>query len=76
MMIFQDIHSLTDFKSQILECVSRLNETGNPTVLTFNASAKLVVQDAASYKRLLEIADRLETIPAVRQGVPSTRTPG
>jgi hypothetical protein len=37
-------------------------------VLTINGKADLVVQDAASYQRLLAIAERLETTQGVKEG--------
>jgi hypothetical protein len=48
-----------------------LKETGNPVVLTINGKAELVVQDAASYQRLFDLAERLETIQAVEDGLAS-----
>jgi hypothetical protein len=32
-----------------------------------NGKAELVVQDAKSYQRLLELAERIETIESIRQ---------
>ena len=40
-------------------------------MLTVNGKAEIVVQDAKSYQRLLELADRLETIEAVKEGLAS-----
>ncbi len=36
-----------------------------------NGKAELVVQDAASYQRLFDLAERLETIQAVKEGIAS-----
>ena len=44
--IANDIRSLSDFKRNTLELLSRLKETGNPLVLTINGKAEVVVQDA------------------------------
>jgi hypothetical protein len=38
-------------------------------ILTINGKAELVVQDAASYQRLLELAERIETVETIRQGM-------
>jgi hypothetical protein len=38
-------------------------------VLTINGKAELVVQDAKAYQRLLELAERIETIEAIRAGM-------
>ena len=40
-------------------------------MLTINGKAELVVQDAKSYQRLLDLAERLETIQAVKEGLAS-----
>ena len=65
----RDIQPLTDFKRNTVEFLRQLKETGKPVVLTINGKAELVVQDAGSYQKLLELADRLETIEAVREGM-------
>lgn len=69
----RDIHPLTDFKRKTSEFLSQLKATGQPLVLTVNGKAELVVQDARSYQRLLEVAERLETIEAVKEGLDSMR---
>src|SRR5271154_2998541 len=72
MDLSQDIHPLTDFKRNTPEFLRQLKESGNPVVLTVNGRAELVVQDAASYQRLFDLAERLETIQAVKEGLGST----
>lgn len=67
----RDIHPLTDFKRNTSEFLKLLRETGGPIVLTINGKAEIVVQDAKSYQRLLDLAERLETIEAVREGLQS-----
>jgi PHD/YefM family antitoxin component YafN of YafNO toxin-antitoxin module len=71
MNLTQDIHPLTDFKRNTPEFLRRLKESGNPVVLTINGKAELVVQDAPSYQRLFDLAERLETIQAVKEGLGS-----
>jgi PHD/YefM family antitoxin component YafN of YafNO toxin-antitoxin module len=46
-----------------------LRETGHPVVLTINGKAELVVQDAASFQKLLERAERAERMEALRASV-------
>jgi len=65
----RDIHPLTDFKRNTPEFLKQLRETGEPVVLTINGKAELVVQDARSYQRLREQAERLQTIEAVQQSL-------
>ena len=71
MNLSQDIQSLTDFKRNTSEFLRQLKETGHPLVLTINGKAEVVVQDAASYQRLFDLAERLETIRAVKEGLAS-----
>jgi prevent-host-death family protein len=71
MNLSQDIHPLTDFKRKTSDFLRQLKETGNPVVLTINGKAELVVQDAVSYQRLFDLAERLETIQAVKESIAS-----
>ena len=71
MNIERDIHSLTDFKRNTSDFLAQLKSTGRPVILTINGKAEIVVQDAKSYQRLLDLAERLETIEAVKEGIAS-----
>lgn len=71
MDIMRDIHSLTHFKRNTAEVIEQLKSTGKPMVLTVNGRAKVVVQDAGSYQRLLELIDRAEAILGIRKGLES-----
>lgn len=71
--IGRDIHSLSDFKRKTPEFIEQMEQTGAPVVLTINGRAKIVVQDAASYQRMLELLDRAETIEAIREGLESVK---
>jgi prevent-host-death family protein len=59
----QDIHSLSDFKRRTTQFVAQMKASGHPLVLTVNGKAELVVQDAASYQRLLQLAEHAEMLP-------------
>lgn len=61
------IHSLSEFKRNTSEFLSRMKETGNPLVLTINGKAELVVQDAAGYQRILALAERAEMMDFLRE---------
>lgn len=66
------IDSLTNFKRQTADYLRQLHETGAPVVLTVNGKAEVVVQDAAAYQRLVDLAakaDRQETVEAIREGL-------
>lgn len=69
MNLDRDIHSLTDFKKNTLEFLQQLKETGDPVVLTINGKAELVVQDAASYQKLLDLAEEARVVEGIRQGL-------
>jgi prevent-host-death family protein len=71
MDLHRDIHPLTDFKRNTTEFINQLQETGEPVILTINGKAEIVVQDAKSYQRLHDLAERLETLQAVREGLAS-----
>lgn len=73
MISLRDIESLTAFKRNTTEYVKKIKKSGNPLVLTVNGKAELIVQDAESYQRMLELLDRAETIEAVREGLESVR---
>lgn len=65
----EEIDSLSNFKRNTSEFVEQLKETGKPIILTINGKAELVVQDAGSYQKLLEIAEKLETIEALKPAI-------
>jgi prevent-host-death family protein len=65
----RDIHPLTEFKRETSKFIKQLKETGEPVVLTINGKAELVVQDAASYQKLLEAKERIEAIAGIRRGL-------
>jgi prevent-host-death family protein len=71
MNLDRDIHPLTDFKRNTPEFLRQLKRTGHPLVLTINGKAELVIQDARSYQKLLDLNERLETIAAVKEGLAS-----
>ena len=67
--LHQDIHSLTDFKRRTAVYMRQMKGRGHPIVLTVKGRAKLVVQDAESYQRLLEAADCFEAISSIQEGI-------
>src|SRR5271170_4835960 len=67
------INSLSNFKRNTPEFIKQLKETGHPVVLTINGKAELIVQDTASYQKLIEIADRAERMEALRASIEDMR---
>ncbi len=65
----EDIHSLTDFKRRTLEHLKQLKKSGRARVLTVNGRARLVVQDADAYQRLLDELEQARAIAGIRRGL-------
>ena len=66
--ISKDIHSLSEFKRNTSQFLEQMRGSGHPVVLTINGKAELVVQDAASYQKLLERVEALEAIEGIQRG--------
>ena len=66
--IATDIHSLTAFRRASSKMMKQLKKSKRPLVLTVNGKAAAVVQDAAAYQRLLDIAARADAREGIRQG--------
>ncbi|MCW5962205.1 MAG: type II toxin-antitoxin system Phd/YefM family antitoxin [Pyrinomonadaceae bacterium] len=64
-----EINSLSNFKRNTSEFLEQMRASGKPIVLTINGKAEIVVQDAGSYQKLLELAERIETIEAVKPAI-------
>ncbi len=53
-----DTQPLSTFQRDAERVAARLKRTGRPLVLTIDGKAEVVVQDAAAYRRLAELAAR------------------
>jgi len=73
MKLTRDIQSLSTFKRDTAKIVRQLKKTGEPVVLTVNGKAELVIQDAASYQKLLDSHERMEAIEGIRRGLESMK---
>jgi prevent-host-death family protein len=67
--ITKDIQSLTTFRRRSADFMRQLQKTKRPVVLTVKGKAAAIVQDAAAYQRLLDIAARADVYEAIRQGL-------
>jgi prevent-host-death family protein len=65
----RDIQSLSSFKRNTSEFIQQMKETGKPIVLTVNGKAEVVVQDAASYQKFLDMMEYLEAIAGIKEGL-------
>lgn len=68
MNIAEDIHPLTAFRNRSVEFMKQLKQSQRPIVLTVNGRPEVVVQDAAAYQRLLDLAARADAAEGIRQG--------
>ena len=68
-----DIDSLSNFKRNTPEFLRQLKQTGHPVVLTINGKAELVVQDTASYQKLVELAERARRMDALHESLAEMR---
>jgi prevent-host-death family protein len=64
----EDIQSLSTFKRDTARLAEQLRKTGRPVVLTVNGKAEMVVQDAAAYQRLVELAEQAEMLAFLQKG--------
>jgi PHD/YefM family antitoxin component YafN of YafNO toxin-antitoxin module len=69
MIDLNDIYSLSDFQRNARAHLERLKKTGKPEVLTVHGQAKVVIQDAESYQRLLDLAANAEAIIGIQRGL-------
>jgi prevent-host-death family protein len=69
----QDIQSLTTFRRRSGEFLKQLKKSKRPVVLTVKGKAAAVVQDAAAYQRLLDIAAAADPREGIRQGLEQAR---
>jgi prevent-host-death family protein len=67
--IGKDIHSLSEFERNTSEFLDQMRDSGHPLVLTINGKAEIVVQDAASYQKLIDRVDELEALEGVKRGL-------
>jgi prevent-host-death family protein len=71
--ITKDIQPLTTFRNNSVKMMQRLKKTKRPIILTVNGKPEAVVQDAAAYQRLLDLAAQASEEEAIRQGLEDLR---
>ncbi len=69
MQLRVETDSLTHFQDRTTEVLDRLRESGSPLVLTVDGKAEVVVQDAEAYQRLLDRAEHLESVAALKEAI-------
>jgi prevent-host-death family protein len=69
----RDIDSLSNFKRNTPEFIRQLKKRRQPIVLTVNGKSELVVQDAASYQELVELAEKAKEMEITRRAFAEAR---
>jgi prevent-host-death family protein len=67
--ITKDIQSLTTFRRRSSDFLKQIKKSKRPVVLTVNGKAAAVIQDAAAYQRLLDVAASAGATEGIRQGL-------
>src|ERR1022692_147601 len=67
--ITKDIQSLTNFRRRSGDFMKQLRKSKRPVVLTVKGKAAAIVQDAAAYQRLLDVAASADAEEGIRQGL-------
>ena len=71
--ITQDIQSLTTFRRRSGDFMKQLKSNKRPVVLTVKGKATAIVQDAAAYQKLLDIAAHTDSAEGTRQGLEDSK---
>jgi prevent-host-death family protein len=73
MIELTDIRSLSDFQRHTKQHLRHVKRTGSPLVLTINGKAEVVVQDARSYQKLLDLLEKGNAVATLRSRLESLR---
>ncbi len=65
----QEVHTLASFNEQPADMIRQLKATRRPITLTVDGHPEVVVQEAAAYQRLLDLAAFAEEEQAIQQGL-------
>jgi len=65
----QDTHPLASFRDNSAELIDQLKATHRPITLTVDGKPEIVIQEAAEYQRLLDLAAANDATEGIRQGL-------
>ncbi len=68
-VLLNETRPLADFQQNAKRHLRCLSKTGQPEVLTVNGKPAVVVQDARSYRRLLDAVEQAEAIAGIKLGL-------
>jgi PHD/YefM family antitoxin component YafN of YafNO toxin-antitoxin module len=69
----QDFQSLSFFRRRTATFAKLLKKSARPLILTHKGKPELVVQSAAAYQRLLDLAAKQDASEGIRQGLEDSR---
>jgi prevent-host-death family protein len=61
--------TLSHFQQNTAEWMDRLKATGEPVVLTSRGKEEIVIQDAAAYRRMAELAKKAEMSDFLKRSI-------
>lgn len=67
--VSRDIRSLADFKRETPKYLDELKANGRAVVLTVNGEAELAVMSAATFQRVLDAFDLLDSLSCIHEGL-------
>ena len=73
MDITKDIRPLTEFKRDTARFLTRLRDTGRPSVLTVNGRPAMVVMDAQTWQEVQEQLEYAAAVAGIRKGLDQVR---
>lgn len=65
----RDVRSLAAFRDNPAELIELLKTTHRPITLTVDGQPEVVIQEAAAYQRLLDLAAQADPEEGLRQGL-------
>jgi len=69
MLDLREIYPLSDFQRNARQFIEQLQENQKPIILTVNGKASVVLQDAASYQKLLDDLELAKSAATIRQSI-------
>ena len=69
MIDLKNIRSLSEFQRNAKAQIARIKKSGEPTVLTVNGKAEVVVQDVASFQSLLAELELARSVAGIKRGL-------
>jgi PHD/YefM family antitoxin component YafN of YafNO toxin-antitoxin module len=69
MLDAREIYPLSDFQRNAKQFIEHLQGSHKPIVLTVNGKASVIMQDAASYQKLLDELEVARSAATIQQGI-------